>query len=82
MNALVKIIKVNEVFKNLLDNIYFAHSIITNEIGCLLIKTEKDEEIYFSKGYKVTFTEAGIVVEGIAQIKYFVGNISILIYLK
>jgi len=82
MNELLKIIKVNDHFKDNLDNIYFANSIITNDIGCLLIKSEKDEEIYFSKGYKVTFTEVGIVVEGIAQIKYFVGNISVLIYLK
>jgi hypothetical protein len=78
-----KIAGTNDIFKDLLNKEFVLNYFITNsaQVHCLSLKDDEDIEIYFDPKCKISFTEEGIWIEGFAQIKNSIGNLSIIIKL-
>jgi len=79
ISANLKIIGTNTLLKDLLNKEFKAYCIAVNEIGCILCQLEGEKEIYFNKSPKIEFTINGLVIEGLAQVDYNIGNIKILL---
>ena len=80
MEKTVKIVGTNNLFKNLQNSEFILEKIVTNasQVHIVFLKDFPDQ-IFFDPKCKISFIEEGIWIEGFAQVKDSLGNLSIVI---
>jgi hypothetical protein len=78
MEAILKIVGANEIFKHLVDKTFAAEKIITNESGAFIAaEIQGLDDIFFDLGARVTILDDYLVVEGVASIGANTGRIAV-----
>jgi len=80
MEKTVKIVGTNNLFKDLQDSEFILEKILTNKSQVHMISLKNfPDQIFFDPNCKISFIEEGIWIEGFAQVKDSLGNLSIVI---
>lgn len=76
----VKIVGTNNLFEDLRNKEFVLDILATNSsMTHVIVLKDYEDQIYFDPSSKIKFLEHGIWIEGFAQIKNRLGNLSVLI---